>query len=131
MTFFLPPCIKGLIHAIHIICKIPTRKISDICKSVIKNFLKLATIIFAPLRFGWNLLRFKWYRGLKFWCFIIYRFSDSRSSCNAVFTSCAFSFNLSPLGKISDIIALQPFSLHFFCQIHNITCDSYWFYCRS
>ena len=82
----------------------------------LKNFLKLASIIFVPLRFGWSLLRFKWYRGLNFWCFIINRFSDSHYSCNAVFTSCAFSLNLSPLGKMSDIIESQSFSLHVFAK---------------
>ena len=68
----------------------------------LKKFLKLASIIFVPLQFRWrSLLRFKWYRGLKFWCFIIHRFSDSHRSCNAVITSCAFSFNLYPLVKFS------------------------------
>ena len=76
----------------------------------------MASIIFVPLRFGWSLLWFKWYRGFIFWCFIIYRFSDLHSSCNAGFTSCASSFNLSPRGKISYIIVLQPFSLHVFVK---------------
>ena len=82
----------------------------------LKNFLKLASIMFVPLRFGWSLLWFKWYRGFTFWCFIIHRFFDSHSSCNAVFTSCASSFSLSSLGKMSYIIVSQPFSLHVFAK---------------
>ena len=103
------------LHAIHIICKIPTRKISDIYKLVIKKLFKIGSYhictfaIWMKLTSVQVLSRFE-----KFWCFIIRWFSDSHSSCNAVFTSFAFSINLSPLGKISDIIALQPFFLHFF-----------------
>ena len=82
----------------------------------LKNFLKFASIIFVPLRFGWSLLWFTLYRGFTFWCFIIHRFFDSHSSCNAVFTSCASSFSLSSLGKISYIIVSQPFSLHVFAK---------------
>ena len=68
----------------------------------LKKFLKLASIILVPLQFRWrSYFRFKWYRGLKFWCFIIHRFSDSHRSCNAVITFCAFSFNLHPLVKFS------------------------------
>ena len=94
------------------------RNISDrpIYNSVIKKLFKIGFYHIRAFAIRMELTLVQVISRFHILMFYYPQFFDSHSSCNAVFTSCASSFSLSSLGKISYIIVSQPFSLHVFAK---------------
>ena len=89
---------------------------SGIYKSVNKKLFKIGFCHISTFAIWMELTSIQVISRFEILMFFIGRFSDSQSSSNEVFTSSAFSFSLSSLDKMANIIIWQPFSLLVFAK---------------